>query len=224
MDLAVAYFQCGRREEALRVEAELINFIVDNPYAALIRRYAEDVLPEECERLAARSAKEYPESAFDVYLQVASCYKRAKDAPRLAQALAKYLEAIDARIAKEPYSGHHLLYKMHALLSLDGDLGLLESTLKRFRDLQPRNPEGLDYAGWLEFKKGRFDAALAEFQKADDQRRLYGEWPSQLQLYGAGFSHLAAGHAEAGRRLLRRVLAENPSFFMEDEARAAVKE
>lgn len=121
-------------------------------------------------------------------------------------------------LAKDPSSVEAANNLAMMLVTYKGDA----SNLAKAKDLVQRlenstNPAYLDTLGWVRYKSGEFDTAVAALEQA-----LQGAPDSKLLRYHLGMAQYAKGETQAARRNLRQALEGDPKFYGLAEAKATL--
>jgi tetratricopeptide (TPR) repeat protein len=129
---------------------------------------------------------------------------------RLDEAEKHYREAlrIDAEFAP---AANNLAY---LLADADGDLGEALQLAQTARRTLPEDPYVMDTLGWVYYKRGLYDSAIAEFtgsiEKLPDNATIH---------YHLGLALHKKGDVDRARAALERALALDPGFAEADAAR-----
>ncbi|MEO6212067.1 MAG: tetratricopeptide repeat protein [Vicinamibacterales bacterium] len=132
---------------------------------------------------------------------------------RLDEAEKAYKRALDAGAAA-PVAANNLAYlyadRNH---NLEEALALARAAAAHLKD----NPAVLDTVGWVYYKKGEADLAVAQFEAS-----VQKEPQNPIYQYHLGLAYVKAGEQVKARRALAEALRLNPSFTGADDARRAL--
>jgi tetratricopeptide (TPR) repeat protein len=84
---------------------------------------------------------------------------------------------------------------------------------------QLKRPESEDTLGWVYYRKGLWQHAIASFERAISKAPA-----NPVYQYHLGLAHLKEGNDAQGRAALKRALAMKSDFNGADDARRALEE
>ena len=108
--------------------------------------------------------------------------------------LAEQLRSLDDALARDPTNSGLLNNRCWTRAINDDDLDLALADCNAALEQEPNNVEAWDSRGMVHLKRGEFQAAYDDYNRAVSLRPGYGHY-----LYGRGIAQIRLGNADAGR-------------------------
>jgi tetratricopeptide (TPR) repeat protein len=130
-------------------------------------------------------------------------------AGQVEEASANYRDAMEFYRKALALDGSNVFSLNNLAYLLSRDPARIEEALglaRKAKDQVPDSPEVLDTLGWLYYRKGMYDLAAQELERALSK----ADWPAIQFHLGLAYNRL--GNTEKGRRLLAAALAKDPKL------------